>query len=440
MATSFPNHAETATTHRSAAAAVGDHNDAVNYSKQHSVSNANDLPPTAHRAINRPSKILYMSYSPDTTCLSVGSSHGYEIYNIDKYGRFTLEFREILENDVIIVERLNNSALVCLVVDSHPCHMKVFHFRKQRTICQYSYSNKIKRILLNSRRVVVKTEDRLYVHGMKNLNIACSLKELPSDSDALALCPYEKRSFIAIPWAQDTGRVRIYDTNELTDVNHIDAHQSPLAQLKFDRHGNRLATASSKGTVVRVFDVQTRERVHELRRGVSHAVMYSLSFSPCGNFLAACSSANTVHIFKVPNVCTHDDSAAASAELEQQTDDGSSTVSSHGGGIISAISDMMKHTAGLVLPASEERSVAKIELDKSLTFRQYAILTYLEQGFYVVVTSFDGKISFYCVDPIKNFETVFVNEVLLAAVAGKGSSADQLRTLTVASVNAHTET
>lgn len=80
----------------------------------------------------------------------------------------------------------------------------------------------------------------------------------------------------------------------------IPAHDSPLAALAFSPTGSRLATASEKGTVIRVFNVADGTRLYEFRRGVKRCVRISaLAFSPDAGFLAASSNTETVHVFKL---------------------------------------------------------------------------------------------------------------------------------------------
>ena len=73
-----------------------------------------------------------------------------------------------------------------------------------------------------------------------------------------------------------------------------------MAALQFSRTNTRIATASLKGTVIRVFDTRDGTKLYELRRGLKRtASIFSLSFSPCGTFLACSSNTETVHVFKL---------------------------------------------------------------------------------------------------------------------------------------------
>ena len=80
----------------------------------------------------------------------------------------------------------------------------------------------------------------------------------------------------------------------------IPAHTGQLAAIQFSPLGNRVATASDKGTVIRIFNVSDGTKVYELRRGLKRtAFIHSLSFSPCGHFLACSSNTETIHIFRL---------------------------------------------------------------------------------------------------------------------------------------------
>ena len=80
----------------------------------------------------------------------------------------------------------------------------------------------------------------------------------------------------------------------------IAAHDSPLAALMFNHAGTRIATASEKGTVIRVFNVADGMKLYEFRRGVKRCVTIScLAFSQDGSLLCCSSNTETVHIFKL---------------------------------------------------------------------------------------------------------------------------------------------
>jgi WD repeat-containing protein 45 len=53
--------------------------------------------------------------------------------------------------------------------------------------------------------------------------------------------------------------------------------------------------------LIRVFATSNCARIAELRRGVDHAVIFSIAISPSGQLLAVTSDKSTLHIFDIPH-------------------------------------------------------------------------------------------------------------------------------------------
>uniref|UniRef100_A0A804PNM3 Autophagy-related protein 18b n=1 Tax=Zea mays TaxID=4577 RepID=A0A804PNM3_MAIZE len=79
-----------------------------------------------------------------------------------------------------------------------------------------------------------------------------------------------------------------------------DAHLAPLAAMVFSLNGMYLATASEKGTMIRVHLVAQATKSHSFRRGTYPSTIYSLAFSPSVDLpdvLVATSSSGSLHMF-----------------------------------------------------------------------------------------------------------------------------------------------
>jgi len=93
--------------------------------------------------------------------------------------------------------------------------------------------------------------------------------------------------------------VLLFNTRTLTVANVVQAHKAPIAFLSLNASGTLLATASDKGTVIRVWSVPGAEKLYQFRRGTRETRIYSMNFNTVGSLLAVSSANDTVHIFKL---------------------------------------------------------------------------------------------------------------------------------------------
>lgn len=111
-----------------------------------------------------------------------------------------------------------------------------------------------------------------------------------------------------------SGEVLIFDTLKREAINVIEAHRSPLAFIILNSTGTLLATASDKGTIIRVFSVPDGHKLYQFRRGSIPSRIYSMSFNTASTLLCVSSSTETIHIFKLsPSNVARDDHSLPSS-------------------------------------------------------------------------------------------------------------------------------
>lgn len=91
----------------------------------------------------------------------------------------------------------------------------------------------------------------------------------------------------------------IFDALKLEAINVIEAHRSPLSCITLNSEGTLLATASDKGTIIRVFSVPDGHKLYQFRRGSMPSRIYSMSFNTTSTLLCVSSATETIHIFKL---------------------------------------------------------------------------------------------------------------------------------------------
>ncbi|KAK2086704.1 WD repeat domain phosphoinositide-interacting protein 2 [Saguinus oedipus] len=283
-------------------------------------------PPAARPALNLASQsgeagagqLLFANFNQDNTAvkrgsratgpghravvwsLAVGSKSGYKFFSLSSVDKLEQIYEGTDTEDVCIVERLFSSSLVAIVSLKAPRWLKVCHFKKGTEMCNYRYSNTILAVKLNRQRLIVCLEESLYIHNIRDMKVLHTIRETPPNPAGLCVLSINNDNCcLACPGSSTIGEVQSFDTINLRAANLIPAHDSPLAALAFDTSGTKLATASEKGTVIRVFSIPEGQKLFEFRRGVKRCVsICSLAFSMDGMFLSASSNTETVHIFK----------------------------------------------------------------------------------------------------------------------------------------------
>ncbi|KAL0993569.1 hypothetical protein UPYG_G00109880 [Umbra pygmaea] len=335
------------------------------------------------------------SFNQDSTSLAVGTKTGYKLFSVTSVDK--LDCIHVSETpDVYIVERLFSSSLVVVVSLSMPRRMNVYHFKKGTEICNYSYSNNILSVRLNRQRLVVCLEESIFIHNIKDMKLLKTLLNTPSNPSGLcALSINHSNSYLAYPGSATIGQIIIYDANNLSTVTMIPAHDSPLAALTFNASGTKLASASERGTVIRVFSVPEGQRVFEFRRGMKRYVtISSLSFSPDTQFLCASSNTETIHIFKL-------EQHGLSVEEE------SPTWGSYVGKMFSAASSYLPaQVSGMM---SQDRAFATVRLLLAEQ-RNVCTLAMIQKLPRLLVASSDGQLFIYNIDPQDGGECVLAQK------------------------------
>ncbi|PWN19794.1 WD40 repeat-like protein [Microstroma glucosiphilum] len=263
-----------------------------------------------HKASN---DLFSVNFNQDASCVAVGTRTGYSITNCEPFGK--VYSKNV--GPVSIVEMLFCTSLVAIVgtADSGPSasprRLQIVNTKRQSTICELLFPTTILAVKLNRRRLVVVLEDEIYIYDISNMKLLHTIETSPNPQAICALSPSSDPCYLAYPsptpspssplanGAQSPGDVLIFDLLSLQVSNIIQAHKMPIAHLAMNSTGTLLATASDKGTVIRVFSVPTATPVAQFRRGAYPAKIYSISFNAVSTLLSVSSDTETVHIYKL---------------------------------------------------------------------------------------------------------------------------------------------
>ncbi|EFJ51387.1 hypothetical protein VOLCADRAFT_103431 [Volvox carteri f. nagariensis] len=324
-------------------------------------------------ALSSKSGVLHVSFNQDCSCVALGSQQGVHIYNVDTH---KLCYRYAI-GAVSIVEMLFCTSLVGFVGAGEqpaltPRKLTVMNTSASRVIQELSYPISVLAVRMNRQRLVVVTSQAVHVYCLSKLACLRVIETENNPGGCCALTCCHEPNLLALPSSSRTGTVRIYDLTQEGQGNvlsEVQAHQSPvvaafkdtfwsvlrLTVLAWSSDGGLLATATAKGTLIRVHRMPRAARSHSFRRGATSATIQSLAFGPVGlpvQLLVAASSHGTVHVFRL-----EDPEPCGGGLLPRP---GGSVA----GGLLSAVVKYSSQMVGdLVEPA---RNIATIRLPRSV--------------------------------------------------------------------------
>merc|ERR1711874_542377 len=311
---------------------------------------------------------------------------------------------------------------VAVVSGANPRTLQVCHFKKGTEICRYSYNDRIRAVRMNRSRLVVCLEESLYIHNIRDMKVIHTITcTPPNPSGLIALsCDTTNYCFLAYPGHSHTGQLQVFDADSTLAVRVvIPAHEGQLAAITFSRTNTRVATASVKGTIIRIFDTRDGAKLYELRRGLKRtASIFSLSFSPCGTFLACSSNTETVHVFKL------DERVSGGTSEVGRSPPGDGSWYGYINSVVSAGSAYLPSTVTETL--LQGRAFASVHLNQ-LGSRNICALAVIRRSLRLLVCSSEGFLHLYSLDQNEGGDCSLIRQFPLAEeVVAPGSISEEV--------------
>jgi len=256
----------------------------------------------AHRHPMIRSQLLTVSFNQDGGCLAVGSANGFSVHNL--YPQYDLSVERVLRGGIGQIEMLFRCNLMAVVgggTDPHaaPHRVLIWDDHLGKEIGELSFRQIVLKVKLRKDAIAVALRDRVYVYHLADLSLRDKIYTADNPYGLLSLSTHVQDMVLACP-SVTTGHVRV-ELYGLRKTMLIEAHESTLRALVLTADGGKLATASHKGTIVRVWDVATSQNIYEFRRGVERASITCLAFSWDHQWVSCSSDKGTTHIFYLEN-------------------------------------------------------------------------------------------------------------------------------------------
>ncbi|XP_054717618.1 WD repeat domain phosphoinositide-interacting protein 4-like [Uloborus diversus] len=252
--------------------------------------------------------VTSLRFNQDNGCFSCSMDNGLRIYNVEPLREKTHLDASVV-GSVGICEMLYRTNLLAIVGGGRKQKFAenavlLWDDLAQKFVAEFTFSSPV--LSLRMRR------DRLFVAQRTQIHVFCfpnnpaKLFTFDTGVNPRGLCevspfPSSERQLLVFP-GHISGSIQIVDLAKIhpgssaTPIT-LNAHTSDVAYIAINHQGTLVATASVKGTLIRVFDTYRKLLLIELRRGYDPASVYCINFSSDSDFLCACSDKGTIHIF-----------------------------------------------------------------------------------------------------------------------------------------------
>lgn len=186
--------------------------------------------------------------------------------------------------------------------DFSPNKVTIWTTSKHLVLCtSFPFKSKISIAKINKVRMVIVESNRLHIYSTTDMKSLHTFDFLDISLGKLVLSGNsEKNIWVCYSTSKDEGMINVYDTLYPTSIiTQIKAHKSPILKMCLNNEGDRLATCSCKGTIIRIFSLPKGEKICTFKRGISSAFIFCLNFSGNSEKLISTSDTGMIHIFDI---------------------------------------------------------------------------------------------------------------------------------------------
>jgi len=257
-------------------------------------------------------RILSLRFNQNHGCFIANMDKGIQIFNVEPLTKLAhYDVDQI--GSVTIGEMLNRTNLLAVVSGGAQAKyadnaVLIFDDSKKEPVLEFTFASPVLNVIMKKDRLIVALINSVHVFTFPTdpqCILTCQTRSNPTGICVATPSQSTDRQFVAYP-GHKMGSIQIM---ALAAVDHgsssapttINAHQTELACLSMNATGTLLASASQRGTLLRVWDTNKRILLHELRRGADPAKVYCANFSADSEFLCCSSDKGTIHIFALKN-------------------------------------------------------------------------------------------------------------------------------------------
>ena len=252
-------------------------------------------------------KILCLSFNQDSSCFAIGTETGFKIYSSYPINHC---FERNLNGGIGIIEMLYKSNILGLVGGgTYPKFNKnkliIWDDIQCKEIAELKFTSNVINIKLKKDRIFSICENKIFIFDFKTYKNIEIIETSDNPKGLIAISYEQNINIIAYPISntnikETKGKLKIHDKEKNLDLE-ITAHENILSYITMNKEGTILASASEKGTRIRIFNCINGVLLQEFKRGSEKAEINYITFDNLGILVAVTSDRGTIHIWSIKN-------------------------------------------------------------------------------------------------------------------------------------------
>ena len=262
------------------------------------------------------SELLFVDFNQDNSCLGCGTSQGFSVWNTKPLEK---RIERKLNASIHIVQPLFKTNVIALVGEHRDSssspnqwsmkNLNIWDDAQEKIVTTMTYESPIVSVRITRNMLLVATKRRVYVYhrpfdkkateDKKNTaTVNCNQFVTYDNTYSTIALSSNSEPAIAVFPGINQGYVHVSDKGDVPS-RIVNAHENEIAALAISSDGKQLATMSTKGTVLRVWDMDHGDLLFEFRRGTTVATITCIQFSADNRWLVVGSGRGTVHVFDI---------------------------------------------------------------------------------------------------------------------------------------------
>lgn len=180
---------------------------------------------------------------------------------------------------------------------------------QDKIISQIRFNSEVIKVKIRKDVIIGALQDRIYIINIITLETIDILETYNNPQGIFSISYTSNELLIAFPYAKTKGKVQLenffltLEESQKNEQKIINAHESKIAYISMNNEGTILATASDKGTLIRIFLISRSDHpISVLRRGKKNVKMNCLVFDLNNEIIGCTSDVGTTHVFNITEI------------------------------------------------------------------------------------------------------------------------------------------